>query len=544
MFKNYFILNRFITEINEILSGARVNNVFSKEKNKLIISLNKEDVYLFLEVSVNPGFPFINLFEISSVETYPRKNRISFFSDYLPSSFKSIEIAEDDRIIRINLENCSLYFAIRGKYTNVYLVDNKTNTISFKKSNEDIKEEFIREIKKRKFISAFNIPDFTGINNLIELKEVYPIIGKEILAEADFRTEKKTVSEIKETIKKILLEILTEKPAVFISKEESQISVAVASFHIFSFSEKKIFDSLIEAFNYYFSKRFYLEEISGKKKVIQKYLERELGKVTSKINNARSFKEKGSKEEEYNKLGNLLLININFIKKGMKEIEVKDIYNNNSPIIIKLKPSLLPKQNADFYFEKAKSEKTSFNKSKEIYKAAESRLNQLKQIEERFLQTESLKEYNLIMKELHLTTEKTKSSGGEDLKTKFRHYLVDGKYNIYVGKDSQTNDLLTTKFAKQNDYWFHARGVSGSHLVLRTENTKEPVPKNILKKAASLAAYHSKAKTSGLVPVSYTQKKYVVKKKGMEPGKVALLKEEVLLVEPGIPKGCEYIKAE
>jgi predicted ribosome quality control (RQC) complex YloA/Tae2 family protein len=63
-----------------------------------------------------------------------------------------------------------------------------------------------------------------------------------------------------------------------------------------------------------------------------------------------------------------------------------------------------------------------------------------------------------------------------------------------------------------------------------------------LKAAASLAAYHSKAKTSGMAPVSYTQKKYVTKKKGMDPGKVALLKEAVLIVKPEIPEGCEYVE--
>ena len=132
----------------------------------------------------------------------------------------------------------------------------------------------------------------------------------------------------------------------------------------------------------------------------------------------------------------------------------------------------------------------------------------------------------------------------DDLKSKFKHYLLEGKYHLFVGKDSQNNDLLTTKFAKQNDYWFHARGVSGSHAVLRVENTKEVIPKNILKAAASISAFHSKAKTAGLVPVSYTFKKYVVKKKGMAPGKVALLREDTVLVHPEIPKNCEYVTTE
>jgi predicted ribosome quality control (RQC) complex YloA/Tae2 family protein len=76
------------------------------------------------------------------------------------------------------------------------------------------------------------------------------------------------------------------------------------------------------------------------------------------------------------------------------------------------------------------------------------------------------------------------------------------------------------------------------------ENTKESIPKPILKKAASLAAFHSKAKTAGVVPVAYTFKKYVVKKKGDPVGTVHLLREDVLLVKPEIPIGCEYISSQ
>ena len=132
----------------------------------------------------------------------------------------------------------------------------------------------------------------------------------------------------------------------------------------------------------------------------------------------------------------------------------------------------------------------------------------------------------------------------DDLKIKFKHYKIDNKYHVYVGKDSKNNDLLTTRFAKQNDYWFHARSVSGSHVVLRVQNTKEPIPKSVLKKTAALAAFHSKAKTAGVVPVSFTLKKYVVKRKNMPAGTVHLLREDSLLVKPEIPKGCEFVADE
>ena len=127
------------------------------------------------------------------------------------------------------------------------------------------------------------------------------------------------------------------------------------------------------------------------------------------------------------------------------------------------------------------------------------------------------------------------------LKFKYWHYVIENKYHVYIGRDSKSNDYLSIKFAKQNDYWFHARGLPGSHVVLRVDNIKEGIPKDIIKKAASLAGYHSKAKTAGSSPISYTFAKFVHKKKGMEPGKVLLQKEKTLLVKPEIPKNCELV---
>ncbi len=239
----------------------------------------------------------------------------------------------------------------------------------------------------------------------------------------------------------------------------------------------------------------------------------------------------------------MILINLNSIKIGVKETSVEDIYEQNKPIKIKLDEKYSPKKNADIYFDKAKNQRVSLEKSIQLFNDYKIKFDKLKEIENIFLSNDELENYRNIMKELKIKDDNS-ASPKEEIQSKFKKYLLENKYYIFVGKDSRNNDLLTTKFAKQNDFWFHARSVPGSHVVLRINNSKEVVPKSILKKTAALAAYHSKAKTSGMAPVSFTQKKYVVKKKGMEPGKVALLREEVLIVKPEIPKDCEYISNE
>jgi predicted ribosome quality control (RQC) complex YloA/Tae2 family protein len=275
-------------------------------------------------------------------------------------------------------------------------------------------------------------------------------------------------------------------------------------------------------------------------KLITKQLERDLKKTVNKLNKLSTVVERKSKEEEYTRLGNLLLVNIGKIKMGTDSIEVENIYGSNDIIKIKLNPKLSPKKNIDHYFNKSKSEKISIEKSKELLEQVKTKFKELKEIEEMLIETDDLKELKGIMKKMKIK-DKDYVESTDDIRLKFKHYIIEGKYNVYVGKDSKNNDLLTTRFAKQNDFWFHARSVSGSHVVLRVENIKEVIPKNILKRTAALAAFHSKAKTAGTVPVAYTLKKYVIKKKGYPIGTVHLLKEDVLLVKPEIPKGCEFV---
>jgi predicted ribosome quality control (RQC) complex YloA/Tae2 family protein len=117
-------------------------------------------------------------------------------------------------------------------------------------------------------------------------------------------------------------------------------------------------------------------------------------------------------------------------------------------------------------------------------------------------------------------------------------YELPGGWNILAGKTDTDNDLLSIKTAHPNDYWFHVRGMPGSHVILRARPDKEPDRKT-LKLAASVAVYHSKARNGGIVPVSCTRARYVTKPPGAKPGSVRIKKESVLKVRPGLPPGSE-----
>ncbi len=536
MYKSYYFLNRYILELKSKIVNKIITSVFSQEKDKLIIQLNNGEVD-YLELSVNPSVPYFNFRHKFS---RARKNTLDFFIQLTGAVVKDLLIASDDRIILISTSKGEIYFTIRGQFTNVYFVSEK-HIESFKKVSLENLESLRTEFADKYYLNHFNllaVDDLQG-KTLEQIKKEFPFIGRDITNEVKLLTENDNY--IAKSFINVLEIIQSAKPAIFRDESAGTIQIGFDNMKIFSGMKKEYFDNIITAFNYFLSNKYSLSEELSKQKIIKYFLDKELKKVTNKLNSLQTVIEKGLNEEELNKFANLLLINLDKLKPGDKEVDLQDIYNNNKSISIKLNPKLSPDQNVKWYFDKARDNRINYEKSIRLKTETQKYFEKLKQINVKFNNAKSLNDLDFIMDELKIKDENN-DKHKVDLSSKFKHYLIENKYHIYVGKDSTNNDLLTTKFAKQNDFWFHARSVSGSHVIIRVQNTKEAIPKNILKQAASLAAYHSKAKTAGLVPVSYTLKKYVIKRKGMPAGQVSLMKEDILLVKPEIPKNCEYLQ--
>jgi predicted ribosome quality control (RQC) complex YloA/Tae2 family protein len=110
-------------------------------------------------------------------------------------------------------------------------------------------------------------------------------------------------------------------------------------------------------------------------------------------------------------------------------------------------------------------------------------------------------------------------------------YALPGGWRVLVGKTEDDNDRLSLEVARPDDWWFHVRGMPGSHVVLQGPPGEE-AGRATLKQAAAIAAWHSKARAGGLVAVSATRARYVTKPRGAPPGTVQIRKEEVLKVRP------------
>ncbi|MCW8803667.1 MAG: NFACT RNA binding domain-containing protein [Ignavibacteriaceae bacterium] len=540
MLQNYCFLNRFLLETKDFLEDSRIEEIFSQEKSKLVIVVSNNSEEYYLELCVIPGNSYLN---VRNNYSRAKKNTVNFFDTVLGEKIVSLQIANDDRIIKLKCSRSEIFFTIRGKFTNVFFFNADSQVHGFKSVDEQTIASIKKEFAGKIFLDGWNqikLLPASQENYLDEIRTKYPILGSEIIKEVKARLRSDSSDNIPDLLTEILNEVRSSNPCVFIDEKEQEAHLGFEKFKSFPFTDKRSFESLIDAVNFLLSKRYYLKDKYLKVKIIRNHIEKEIKKVSNKIQNLQGLVERGTKEEEYNKYGKLLLANLGSIKSRMSSIIVEDIISGGEKIKISLNPELSPQKNVDYYFDKSRSEKISFVKNRQLFENAKKDYEHLKNMENSLNEIESSKELDELMKKLKIK-QPQETETKENLGLKFKQYLIENKYRVFVGKDSKNNDLLTTRFAKQNDYWFHARGASGSHVVLRVENTKESIPKNVLKKAAALAAYHSKAKTAGVVPVAFTFKKYVVKKKGDPVGTVHLLREDVLLVRPEIPNGCEFV---
>ena len=118
----------------------------------------------------------------------------------------------------------------------------------------------------------------------------------------------------------------------------------------------------------------------------------------------------------------------------------------------------------------------------------------------------------------------------------YKYTLCDGS-QVLVGRNNKENDILTLKTAGKGDLWLHTKDIPGSHVIVKTGG--EELSEKALFEAASIAAYHSKGRTSENVPVDYVPVRYVKKPSGAKPGMVIFTNNKTLWVNPGLPENTK-----
>ncbi len=275
-----------------------------------------------------------------------------------------------------------------------------------------------------------------------------------------------------------------------------------------------------------------------------KILSHTLDKLISKLNNINEKINSCENMDKYKLCGELLISNIyrldpQVIKnnnysnnsKEFKNIEndkiivtLENYYDNNNPVDIEIDTNLSISQNAEKYFKKYNKMKSTLSIVSVQKKQTNTELNYLESLIQGLDNCQSIADVDEVYDEISanilfsdLTFKNKKKSTNKENPSMLNNYIklqVDG-YNVCIGKNNKQNDYLTLKVANDNDYWFHAKDIHGSHLILKCNGEMPKI--STITKCAKLCAYYSKAKFSSHVPVDYTLIKFVKKPHGANP---------------------------
>lgn len=254
-------------------------------------------------------------------------------------------------------------------------------------------------------------------------------------------------------------------------------------------------------------------------------IKQKIKKKSKKLENLKSDLYSEEESVIFKKKGELLLASYNQISAGTEFIILEDYYLEDRPEIrIELNKALSLKQNVNLYFKKYKKAESGRIK---VNQQIEGCKNEIKELEAEIEYVNEIGDLQMLKSYHKMEKENIK----DDRKTFFRRLIINEAWEIFIGRSSKENDMLTCKVAQNNDWWFHTRIYQGTHVVLR--NYKKLIPSDeMIAFCCRLAAYYSRAKTSINVPVDYTQIKYVRKPRGSVAGYVTYTNQKTLFVTP------------
>jgi len=534
----------YSNQFSEII-GKKIKNIYLVENERIVVfevfSDNSDNFSCHSEAERGiSNVDGINIFpchsersEESHKPLLPQNNEILHFVQNDKNGSQNDKNEKKNE----NNESIFLHFILFGASKSNAVLLNKKNYVidSFKKKSELVKKEFLIPKQSYNFFSDEN----QSISIIKALTKCDLLLGKhyaeQFLKSNNIAGEK-------------LLSDLSEKEILELYQNAEEFQNNCIEFNIYYLLENEDREELLSlikldnfpkvkdssnSISYLIERKFFTsikdQSFQNEFKELFSKIEKYYNKLTKRIERIEEQRE-SDKETEYKLWAELLLATPNQKTKQGKQIELADYEGNKCKIPLDEKITLL--DNSQKYFEKSRSvrEEKEHNisilnnlKIKEI--RINKYLNEMKEIKDRKQLKDFRNKVNSEFKELNQSKESEEHS-------KFRVFELSGGYMLYVGKSAANNDELTFGLGKPNDYWFHARGSSGSHAILKLNSKDEKLPKDVLKEAASITAYYSQQRNAKYVQVCYTQRKNVYKPKGSAPGAVVLKREEVIMVEP------------
>ncbi len=507
MHNNYFFLKRLAHKLDESLKGFRFGEIFTQNKEELIIGLYDDQHSFYIKANLNSQFSCL-----SFPDDYARakKNSVDLFGVLLDQKIQKVRIAENDRSLIFSINEYSLVFKLYGNRSNVILFNGNAAIEIFKqKFKNDLQLQLNKDFDKQLDLSFENFQsNFSNLNKFI------PTLSKADLHQLFNTQDYLNNEEAYQILIKKIKDLEHSNIHLSIVNGLPKLSLYKTREHLASFNDPIV---AINEFYQTYSKNFFLEK---RKQQLISNKQKELKKIRNYLVKTNKKQQELVNGQSYQQIADIIMANLHAIKTGSAQVELFDFYNNQN-ISIKLKKDLSPQKNAENYYRKAKNQKIEIEKINENILEKELMKDQLEN------EIDSINQ-ETNYKELKKYDVKEKEASPKDLPY---HTLQDGEFQILIGKNAKNNDVLTFKVAHKDDLWLHVKDAPGSHVVIRQIAGKK-IGTPTLEKAASLAAWFSKRKTEGLVPVTWTERKHVRKTKNLLPGQVIVQKENVILAEP------------
>lgn len=457
----------------------------------------------------------------------PKKTNTTRFFDQLSGKpVRDVSMADNDRYITFWFDpDWTLMFQIFGNTPNIFLVKDEHIVEAFKSPDDFIDKPAPKP--RTSSVAKTPTPDDSVKRIITKLDPKFPRHLIPLVVE-EFDLKGKRIPDIKEIIEK-LTDAMLHRPEFRVLGNGN---LCLIPQNLLPAENLKVFDGINTAIQFVYYKTSNERRLEAQRQSIQPKIERIIHKYESTIRELEQAEKGLKRADTYEKYGHILMAYAHEKKAFNDSVTFPDLYNQNEVVEIPVKPDKSLAENAQSYYEKATKSKRNVEESKRRLGEIKKKLETLKELQASLNKVDKLYEFQDWYKEHEEALHKANVLKADNTQKAppYRVLEVDG-YEIWVGKNAKSNDQLTTD-AHKEDIWLHARGVSGSHVVIRMDNHKEMPPKPTILKAASIAAWNSKARGSGLAPVIVTKRKYVVKPKGAPAGSVRVNREEVEMVKP------------
>lgn len=470
------------------LSGKSLSCSFSTSSTEFFLDFQG----LVYKISFYKGEFFIQQIEPKFL---PKKNRLNLFEDATSCEVLELVAYPLDRLFRLELSGgYSLVFYAFGKFSQVGLYHNAKYVQHF-----PARRNVIPEPPKNSSIQIKTREDV--LEQLPWLKDVFPTI---LNSDEDFSS----------VWRSFYLKQL--KGPWFINKKgEKYLLETEAKDHI------GVYEHFLDAISDFSRLHIGSSKFFEEKRNILTSIDKDISLITKRIKSVERKIEQISSGTGYKMKGDLIMANLHFIKGGSKEVKLPS-FDTGEDVVIKLNTALSPAKNAERFYRKSKKESLQLNMLNDQLEELKGKLKQLEEDKSVLENVDQFKDLKPWIKEVKKETK---------VRLPYTSMIIDG-YELRIGRSAKDNDELLRRYSSSNDLWFHAKGVSGSHVILRKPNSRSQFPTSIIERVAAIAAYHSKAKNEELARVIYTEKKYVRKPKGAHPGQVFVERETSVLVRP------------